>query len=86
MRFPGYEQGAEPGAWEAERAGGLRDSEIGGCQPWAGTTGVGTPPGMAQRYQSTKKAPTKAGAFLQLVPETGVEPATYALRMRRSTN
>lgn len=33
-----------------------------------------------------KKAPTEAGAFLQLVPETGVEPATYALRMRRSTN
>lgn len=30
-----------------------------------------------------QKAPTKGRGFsLQLVPETGVEPATYALRMR----
>ncbi|CRD46804.1 hypothetical protein BN1263170199 [Stenotrophomonas maltophilia] len=43
-------------------------------------------PASGRHYQSIKKAPTKAGAFLQLVPETGVEPATYALRMRRSTN
>ncbi len=29
-----------------------------------------------------QKAPTKGRGFsLQLVPETGVEPATYALRM-----
>jgi hypothetical protein len=33
------------------------------------------------------KSPDQGRGFsLQLVPETGVEPATYALRMRRSTN
>lgn len=36
------------------------------------------------------KKPRKLGFqgffVFQLVPETGVEPATYALRMRRSTN
>ena len=34
----------------------------------------------------TKSPDQGRGFSLQLVPETGVEPATYALRMRRSTN
>ncbi len=38
---------------------------------------------MATRRQSAKQSPAKDRGFsLQLVPETGVEPATYALRMR----
>jgi len=41
---------------------------------------------MASRRQSAKqKAPAKGRGFsLQLVPETGVEPATYALRTQPS--
>lgn len=47
----------------------------------------GQPPPPPTRVERPNKKPRpKAGAFLQLVPETGVEPATYALRMRRSTN
>ena len=33
------------------------------------------------QHQSKQKAPTKAGAFhYNMVPETGVEPTTYAMR------
>ena len=32
------------------------------------------------------KNPAEAGLLLELVPEIGIEPTTYALRMRRSTN
>ena len=40
----------------------------------------------AGREKPEKEKPRVSGAHLNLVPETGVEPATYALRMRRSTN
>jgi len=80
VRFPGYEQGAEPGAWEAERAGGLRDSEIGGCQPWAGTTGAGIPPGMARRYQHKKSPGQGRGFSSNMVPETGAVKTSSAKR------
>lgn len=33
-----------------------------------------------------KKPRPRPGLFVQLVPEIGIEPTTYALRMRRSTN
>lgn len=33
-----------------------------------------------------KKPRPRPGLFIQLVPEIGIEPTTYALRMRRSTN
>jgi hypothetical protein len=34
----------------------------------------------------TKRPPFRGGLLLYLVPEIGIEPTTYALRMRRSTN
>ena len=38
-------------------------------------------------YASETKSPDQGRGFLmKLVPEIGIEPTTYALRMRRSTN
>ena len=48
--------------------------------------GPRVPPGMARRYRNTKKPRPRPGLLLKLVPEIGIEPTTYALRMRRSTN
>ena len=36
--------------------------------------------------RAQKKPRPRPGLFIQLVPETGVEPATYALRMRHQIN
>jgi len=41
---------------------------------------IGASTGLQQRYGRT------IGPYLYVVPEIGIEPTTYALRMRRSTN
>ncbi len=76
----------ELSVWEAEGPAGRAIWKLGAASHGLARPVAGIPPGMARRYPPKQKAPAKAGAFLQLVPETGVEPATYALRMRRSTN
>lgn len=38
------------------------------------------------RLPQTKSPDQGRGFLLYLVPEIGIEPTTYALRMRRSTN
>ena len=63
--------------------------EVTPCYPQMAMDGVG-------RHQAQKKAGTFAVARVtglgwtalehDMVPEIGIEPTTYALRMRRSTN
>jgi len=52
------------------------------CSCFPSPTVAGIPPGMARRCLPKQKAPTWAGAFLQLVPEIGIEPTTYHMRTR----
>lgn len=86
MRFPDQEQGAALSAWEAAGAGraarkfwaASHGLALPGCRPAAGTNNG--------RVATNKKPRPRPGLFVQLVPEIGIEPTTYALRMRRSTN
>lgn len=47
---------------------------------------AGQRPALPPSEPQTKSPDQGRGFLLYLVPEIGIEPTTYALRMRRSTN
>ncbi|CAH0063514.1 protein of unknown function [Stenotrophomonas maltophilia] len=81
--MPGQELCEELSAWEAGLAARFGNWGLPamGWHYW-GRHSAGHGPALPKH----KKPRPRPGLFMQLVPETGVEPATYALRMRRSTN
>lgn len=77
---------AAVGGARREAALGLAAQAVLAHQPGHALAAARTDLRRRKRHRRNQKGSLAAAFLVQLVPETGVEPATYALRMRRSTD